>query len=145
MTDKPFLYPLQSAVFLCAGGIYSGNAILLAWPSENLMGQTYRATALAMVISIGNLGAIIGTQVYRIPLGGIANKDYHVSFGLTIVWMAIGIASASALWLGLQRANKRRLARLQASDDTDSVQSDVKIITKGQRDGQWRSEFVYQT
>jgi hypothetical protein len=110
------------------------------------MGQTFRATALAMVISIGNLGAIIGTQLYRIPLGSIENRNYHVSFGFTIVWMAIGIASASALWFGLHRANKTRLARLQAADgsaDSISTHSDG-IVTKGQSDGQWRREFVYQ-
>lgn len=107
------------------------------------MGQTYRATALAMVISIGNLGAIIGTQLYRVPLGSIANKNYHVSFGFTIVWMAIGIASASALWFGLNRANGKRLARLE-QDGGSSIHSDG-IITKGQADGQWRRDFVYQT
>lgn len=52
-------------VFLALSGIYSGNALLLAWPTENILGQTKRATGLAMVIGLGDIGAIIGTQVSR--------------------------------------------------------------------------------
>lgn len=96
------------ATFIIVVGVYAANALLLAWPSENVAGATKRNTALAMVISIGNCGAIIGTQLYRIPLGGLANKNYHVSQGLTIVWLGIGIASCLALWYVLGRENARR-------------------------------------
>ena len=50
-------------VFLALSGIYSGNALLLAWPSENILGKTKRAIGLAMVIGLGDIGAIVGTQV----------------------------------------------------------------------------------
>ena len=48
-----------------AGGIYPATAIVLSWPANNVSGQTKRATANAMQISIGNLGAVLGTQLYR--------------------------------------------------------------------------------
>ncbi|CAO1620824.1 unnamed protein product [Jaminaea pallidilutea] len=104
------------STFLIVGGIYSGNGILLAWPSENVAGATKRNTALAMQISLGNIGAIIGTQLYRMPLGSLPNANYHISIGLTILWLGIGILSASALWLVLGRENRRR----------DEAQSDSK-------------------
>ena len=50
---------------LAAGGIYPATAMALSWPANNVSGQTKRATANAMQISIGILGAIIGTQLYR--------------------------------------------------------------------------------
>ena len=50
---------------LAAGGIYPATAIVLSWPANNVSGQTKRATANAMQISIGNLGAVLGTQLYR--------------------------------------------------------------------------------
>ena len=50
---------------IAAGGIYSATAVVLSWPANNVSGQTKRATANAMQISIGNLGAIMGTQLYR--------------------------------------------------------------------------------
>lgn len=129
-----------TAVFLCAGGIYPALAILLAWPSENLMGQTFRATALAMVISLGNCGAIIGTQLYRVPLGNIANKGYRVSYGLTIVWLFFGIASASLLWFGLARENRKLLELRRGKEDSASL-SDSE---SGHGNGQFRRRFLYQ-
>ncbi|OAF56860.1 hypothetical protein VC83_07074 [Pseudogymnoascus destructans] len=46
-----------------AAGIYPATGIVLAWPANNVSGQTKRATANAMQISIGNLGAVLGTQL----------------------------------------------------------------------------------
>ena len=50
---------------LAATGIYPSTAIVLAWPANNVSGQTKRCTANALQISIGNLGAVLGTQLYR--------------------------------------------------------------------------------
>lgn len=149
LLTSPTVGGKYAAIFLCAGGIYSGNAILLAWPSENLMGQTFRATALAMVISIGNLGAIIGTQLYRIPLGHNANKNYHTSIGITIAWMFIGISSATALWYGLNKANKRLIAEYKERDERAAKEDGINSATSSQvafnSNGQWKKNFLYQT
>ncbi|KAK7955957.1 uncharacterized protein PG986_005179 [Apiospora aurea] len=51
--------------FFAAGGIYPAVALVLSWPAINVSGQTKRAVANAMQISIGNLGAVLGTQLYR--------------------------------------------------------------------------------
>lgn len=110
------------------------------------MGQTFRATALAMVISIGNIGAIIGTQLYRTPLGGLANPNYRISFALTIVWLGIGMISATALWYGLARANRRILedrAHAQQGEANSSASSDDSSTLR--TDGRWRQGFLYQT
>ena len=50
---------------LATGGIHSAIAIILSWPANNVSGQTKRATANAMQVSMGSLGGIIGTQLYR--------------------------------------------------------------------------------
>lgn len=49
---------------LAAAGIYPGTAIVLAWPANNVSDQTKRAAATGLQITIGNLGAVIGTQLY---------------------------------------------------------------------------------
>ena len=54
-----------TATIFAASGIYSAIAIAFSWPVNNVSGQTKRATASAMQLSIGNVGAIIGTQLYR--------------------------------------------------------------------------------
>lgn len=43
-------------------GIYSANALLLSWPGENVSNQTKRAVAVALQISIGDIGAISGVS-----------------------------------------------------------------------------------
>jgi len=58
-----------AGTIIAATGLYSATAIVLSWPANNVSGQTKRATANAMQLSIGNLGAIMGTQLYR-PIWG---------------------------------------------------------------------------
>jgi hypothetical protein len=58
-----------TGTIIAATGLYSATAIVLSWPANNVSGQTKRATANAMQLSIGNLGAIMGTQLYR-PIWG---------------------------------------------------------------------------
>lgn len=137
------------SVFLIVSGVYSGNGLLLAWPSENIAGATKRNTALAMQISFGNgFGAIVGTQLYRLPLGSLPNKNYHVSIGLTFVWLAIGASCAASLWFVLGRENRRREALLQgdAEGKIDRVSSKTKeeIAEEWARLGDNRPEFRYQ-
>ncbi|KAG9122129.1 Glycoside hydrolase 2 (Mannanase, beta-galactosidase), partial [Ceratobasidium sp. 392] len=48
--------------FACAG-VYTGNALLLSWPGENVASQTKRAVAVAMQISIGDLGVLDSVAV----------------------------------------------------------------------------------
>ena len=47
-------------VHFAAAGVYTGNALLLSWPGENVSAQTKRAVAVAMQITIGDIGAIAG-------------------------------------------------------------------------------------
>lgn len=51
--------------YVVAAGVFLASAIVLSWPANNVSTQTKRATAHAMQISIGNLGAALGTQLYR--------------------------------------------------------------------------------
>ena len=51
-------------IIVCAG-TFPARAMILSWPANNVSGQTKRVTAYAMQISIGDLGAALGTQLYR--------------------------------------------------------------------------------
>jgi MFS family permease len=137
LLTSPTIGGQYTALFLCTAGVYSGNALLLAWPSENLMGQTYRATGLAMVIGIGDVGAIIGTQLYSTPLGGLANEKFKYSHIFAIVWLVIGIISASLLYFGLQRENKR--LELQEQQQIQELESKDAKVTQS-----WQRSFRYQ-
>jgi Major Facilitator Superfamily len=87
-----------------AAGIYPATAIVLSWPANNISGQTKRATANAMQISIGNLGAVLGTQLYR-------SRDaprFFVGHGFAMGYLCINVVVVGSLWAILRAENARR-------------------------------------
>ena len=54
-----------AGTIVVAAGTFPARAVVLSWPANNVSGQTKRATAHAMQISIGELGAVLGAQLYR--------------------------------------------------------------------------------
>lgn len=50
---------------ICAMGVYAGIPVQLSWPSSNIGGATKKGVAIAAVISLSQLGSIIGGQTYR--------------------------------------------------------------------------------
>ena len=89
---------------LATGGIYPSVAMVLAWPANNVSGQTKRATANAMQISIGNLGAVIGTQLYRATDG----PRFFLGHGFALGYLCLNVLVVGVLWVVLSRENARR-------------------------------------
>ena len=87
-----------------ASGIYPATAIVLSWPANNVSGQTKRATANAMQISIGNLGAVLGTQLYRDE----SKPRFFVGHGMAAGYLVSNILVVGTLWWVLKRENERR-------------------------------------
>jgi cyanate permease len=50
---------------MAVSGAFTAAAIIASWPANNVSGQTKRAIANAMQLSIGNIAPILGTQLYR--------------------------------------------------------------------------------
>jgi len=92
-------------VHLAAAGVYTGNALLLSWPGENVSGQTKRAVAVAMQITIGDIGAIAGVLIYR---PSFAAHNYRKPHIIAIGYVAFGGLVASYLWFWMARENRRR-------------------------------------
>ena len=90
--------------FFAAAGIYPAVALILSWPAMNVSGQTKRATANALQITLGNLGAVIGTQIYRAE----DTPRYIVGHAVALSYMCGNIIVVSTLWFVLTRENKRR-------------------------------------
>jgi hypothetical protein len=90
--------------FFAAGGIYPAVALSLSWPAINVSGQTKRAVANAMQISIGNLGAVLGTQLYRANDG----PRYIVGHSFAMGYLLANAGVASILWFVLSRENRKR-------------------------------------
>ncbi|KAL1969183.1 hypothetical protein VTN77DRAFT_437 [Rasamsonia byssochlamydoides] len=87
-----------------AAGIYPSAAIVLSWPANNVSGQTKRAIANAMQISIGNLGAVLGTQLYRAE----SSPRFFVGHGFALGYLVANIGVVGILWLVLRRENVKK-------------------------------------
>ena len=115
---------------LAAGGIYPAVAIVLSWPANNVSGQTKRATANAMQISIGNLGAVLGTQLYRANDG----PRYFLGHGFALGYLCANIVVVGTLWAILRAENRKR----------DNGERDAKLAAGaeaewlGDEDLRWR-------
>lgn len=90
--------------FFAAAGIYPSVALGLSWPAVNVSGQTKRATANAMQITIGNVGAVIGTQLYR-PSDA---PRYVVGHAVALAYLVANLAVVAVIWGVHSRINKRR-------------------------------------
>lgn len=121
-----------AGTFFAAGGIYPATALVLSWPAINVSGQTKRAIANAMQITIGNLGAVLGTQLYRANDG----PRYIVGHSFALGYLAFNTVVCATLWYILRRENKKR----------EALAEEVKAIGDlkdwpGDSDPRWRFEY----
>lgn len=89
---------------LAAGGIYPATALVLAWPANNVSGQTKRAIANAMQISIGNLGAVLGTQLYRTE----TSPRWFLGHGFALGYLIANTVVVGTLWVVLKNSNRKK-------------------------------------
>lgn len=89
---------------LAAGGIYPATALVLAWPANNVSGQTKRAIANAMQISIGNLGAVLGTQLYRTE----TSPRWFLGHGFALGYLIANTIVVGTLSIVLRNSNRRK-------------------------------------
>ena len=90
--------------FFAAAGIYPAVALALSWPANNVSGQTKRATANALQITIGNLGAVIGTQLYRPK----TSPRYVLGHSVALGYLCANILVTLTLLFVLRRDNRKR-------------------------------------
>jgi hypothetical protein len=117
-----------AGVFFAAAGIYPAVALGLSWPAMNVSGQTKRATANGLQITIGNLGAVIGTQLYR-------NGDqprYIVGHSVALGYLVANIAVVTILWWYLRKINHERDRRAELESGVSEGE------WKGDEDPRWR-------
>ncbi|KAJ5914545.1 hypothetical protein N7504_003428 [Penicillium tannophilum] len=93
-----------------AAGIYPSVAIVLSWPANNVSGQTKRCIANALQISVGNIGAVIGTQLYRTE----DSPRYFLGHGFALGYLVANIFVVGILWVVLRRENAGKVREMDA-------------------------------
>ncbi|EAQ82938.1 hypothetical protein CHGG_10756 [Chaetomium globosum CBS 148.51] len=118
--------------FFAAGGIYPATALALSWPAINVSGQTKRAVANAMQISIGNCGAVIGTQLYRSGDG----PRYFVGHSFALGYLLFEIVVSVILYYMLKKENERREAIIPEVKEVGELED-----WSGDEDPRWRFQY----
>jgi MFS family permease len=123
-----------AGTFLAAIGIYPSVALVLSWPAINVSGQTKRATANAMQISIGNLGAVMGTQLYRPKTA----PRYVLGHGFALGYLVANLVVVGTLWWRLNRENRQKEAYLVEHPETRDFHDSDEDLKLGDRHPRWR-------
>jgi hypothetical protein len=118
--------------FFAAAGIYPATALVLSWPAINVSGQTKRAIANAMQISIGNLGAVMGTQLYRSGDG----PRFVVGHSMALAYLIANIVVVTLLGWRLKKQNQSRAAISEEIKHVGDVED-----WRGDSDPRWRFEY----
>jgi MFS family permease len=122
-----------AGTFFAAVGIYPSVALVLSWPAINVSGQTKRATANALQISIGNLGAVLGTQLYR----PITAPRYVLGHGFALGYLCANIVVVGTLWWKLEKENKEKQRYLVENPETKGFHDSEEDLRLGDRHPRW--------
>lgn len=86
-----------------------------------------------MQISIGNLGAITSTLIYRPTPTYFARHNYRIPHCITLGYIVGAIVVAGSLWFFLNRANKRRDAIAADSEKSGLTASTFEAVPLEER------------
>ena len=91
-------------LFLIAIGLYCPFTCIVTLVANNLAPSSKRAVGMAVLISVGNLGGICGSNIYF----KTEAPSYPTGFGVCLATSVLAIVSAYCLRVAYQRENKRR-------------------------------------
>lgn len=119
--------------FFAAGGIYPSAALILSWPAINVSGQTKRAAANGLQVTIGNFGAILGTQLYRPKTA----PRYILGHSFALGYMCMNLVVVGSLWLVLARENRKKQEFLARHPETNGFYDSEEDLKQGDRHPRW--------
>lgn len=119
-----FLFPV-------AGGMYGGFPPLISWIANNIAPSSKRAVGMALVISVGNMGAIMGSNIYlarEVP-------KYPTGFGGSFAMLGLAIITVLVLRFAFLRENKKRdeLIAEIGEEGVHTRYSEQELIDMGDR------------
>ena len=93
-----------TAVVIACVGIYPAMPAAVAWVGNNLAPASRRAVGLALNISVGNLGGIMGSYMFFESDA----PSYNIGFGLSLAFALAGLVSALAAEAAFMVGNRRK-------------------------------------
>lgn len=97
------------AMFLCGGGIYAFNCLLLTWVSNNLAPDYKRSVGVPLFICLGNISGIVSSNIYPSTQAPRYTMGNAVSAGMEL----LALGCVIVLWWVLRSRNQEK-ERLKA-------------------------------
>lgn len=91
-------------LFAVPSGVYPGVLSLIAWISNNLSPTWKRAVGMAMMITLGNIGGIVGSNIYY----SREAPHYWSGYGTSLSFLCAAITATFVLRWSYSKSNKER-------------------------------------
>lgn len=104
-------------LFLIAIGLYSPFVCIVCLVGNNLAPSSKRAVGMALVITVGNLGGIMGSNIYI----GAEAPNYPTGFGTCLGVVLASITATLIVRRLLNKENRKRDAHMQGRTAEDVV------------------------
>ncbi|KAG0174546.1 hypothetical protein DFQ28_005881 [Apophysomyces sp. BC1034] len=95
---------LYISAIITTTGVFAHIPAMLSWFTNNIGGHTKRGVATAFIISIGNIGGVLGGQIYRADDAPFYTRGHEICMGLMA---GVVVVSLTFKFL-LERENRRR-------------------------------------
>ncbi|KAK5126480.1 hypothetical protein LTR85_010716 [Meristemomyces frigidus] len=92
-------------LFLMAAGLYAVSPAVMAWTALNMAGSMKRAVGMALMLSISQLGGIMGSNIF------LADEapTYPTGFGICLTMLVLfGVIWPTIYYFILRRINQKR-------------------------------------
>ncbi|EME43912.1 hypothetical protein DOTSEDRAFT_71651 [Dothistroma septosporum NZE10] len=127
-------YPGLTYAFLFGipAGVYPPLITILSWVGNNLAPTWKRAIGMALLISVGNLGGAIGSNIY---LSSQAPK-YPLGFGLCLAILLAAVIATLFLRIAYTRINTRRDRMSEA--EVRATYTEAQLLNMGDKSPLYR-------
>jgi hypothetical protein len=93
-----------TALFLVNVGNYITQPLAVVWLANNMGGHYKRSFGAALQIGLGNIGGIIGSNIFIATQAPRYTTGYGTGLGLLL----LGMVLCTTFWYGLKLENKKR-------------------------------------
>ncbi|PSN72954.1 retrograde regulation protein 2 [Corynespora cassiicola Philippines] len=119
-------------LFTIPAGVYPPLIGILAWVSNNLAPSWKRAVGMALLISLGNFGGAIGSNIFIES----QRPSYPLGYGFCIAIVAAAIICTLVLRTSWVRVNNKRDA--MSDDDICSQYTEDELLDMGDKSPRYR-------
>jgi hypothetical protein len=92
------------SIFFITSGNYITQPLAVVWLANNMGGHYKRSFGAALQIGIGNVGGIIGSNIYL----ATEAPYYRTGYGTGMALLLLGGVFCSILYFGMMWENKKR-------------------------------------